>query len=84
MPYPFENIGGMMHLDLGQDQAIRSVCEGKKTLAIFPTGAGKSLCYQVPAVSFEGLVCIASVALMEDQVQQLQEEESSWLILRPN
>ena len=59
----------------GQDQAIRSVCEGKKTLAIFPTGAGKSLCYQVPAVSFEGLCLVISplVALMEDQVQQLQD-----------
>ena len=59
----------------GQDQAIRSVCEGQKTLAIFPTGAGKSLCYQVPAVSFEGLCLVISplVALMEDQVKQLQD-----------
>ena len=59
----------------GQDQAIRSVCEGQKTLVVFPTGAGKSLCYQVPAVSFEGLCLVISplVALMEDQVKQLQD-----------
>lgn len=59
----------------GQDQAIRSVCKGQKTLVIFPTGAGKSFCYQVPAVSFEGLCLVISplVALMEDQVKQLQD-----------
>tara|TARA_B100000575_G_scaffold294556_1_gene311489 strand:+ start:15359 stop:17314 length:1956 start_codon:yes stop_codon:yes gene_type:complete len=59
----------------GQDQAIRSVCEGQKTLVIFPTAAGKSFCYQVPAVSFEGLCLVISplVALMEDQVKQLQD-----------
>lgn len=59
----------------GQDQAIRSLCEGQKTLVIFPTGAGKSFCYQVPAVSFEGLCLVISplVALMEDQVKQLQD-----------
>ena len=58
----------------GQDQAVEAVCKGEKTLCIFPTGAGKSLCYQVPAVSFEGLCLVISplVALMEDQVKQLQ------------
>lgn len=58
----------------GQDRAIEAVCKGEKTLCIFPTGAGKSLCYQVPAVSFEGLCLVISplVALMEDQVKQLQ------------
>ena len=56
----------------GQDQAIRSVCEGQKTLVVFPTSAGKSLCYQVPAVTFEGLCLVISplLALMEDQVKQ--------------
>lgn len=59
----------------GQDVAVRSVLEGKETLVLFPTGGGKSLCYQVPATVFEGLTLVISplVALMQDQVQQLKD-----------
>jgi ATP-dependent DNA helicase RecQ len=57
----------------GQQQAIQSVLDGKDTLVLFPTGGGKSLCYQVPALLFDGLTVVVSplVALMQDQVGQL-------------
>ena len=54
----------------GQEDVIRDVIAGKDTIAILPTGIGKSLCYQLPAYVLEGTVLIVSplVALMEDQV----------------
>jgi ATP-dependent DNA helicase RecQ len=60
----------------GQDEAVRSVFSGKDTLVLFPTGGGKSLCYQVPATVYEGMTLVISplVALMQDQVQQLEDQ----------
>lgn len=57
----------------GQERAIQSVIDGNYTLVLFPTGGGKSLCYQVPALLFDGLTLVISplVALMQDQVDQL-------------
>ncbi|NGP88191.1 RecQ family ATP-dependent DNA helicase [Fodinibius halophilus] len=59
----------------GQKEAIRSVLKGNNTLVLLPTGGGKSLCYQVPATVLEGLTVVISplVALMQDQVQQLND-----------
>ena len=57
-----------------QDQIIRSAAEGKDTLAILPTGGGKSICFQVPAMMKEGIAIVVTplIALMKDQVQNLK------------
>lgn len=59
----------------GQDEVIQAVLDGKNTMVLFPTGGGKSLCYQVPATVLDGLTIVISplVALMQDQVEQLND-----------
>ncbi len=61
---------GFEQFRAGQEDVIRDVIAGKDTIAILPTGMGKSLCYQLPAYLLDGTVLIISplVALMEDQV----------------
>ena len=58
-----------------QEDIIRAVLSGKDVLGILPTGGGKSLCYQVPALAREGLCIVISplIALMQDQVQRLRQ-----------
>lgn len=58
-----------------QEQIINSVLEGNDTLALLPTGGGKSICFQVPQLMKEGLALVISplVALMKDQVQNLAD-----------
>ncbi|HKV08213.1 MAG TPA: ATP-dependent DNA helicase RecQ [Thermoanaerobaculia bacterium] len=66
---------GFKSLREGQEEVIRSVIEGKDTLAIMPTGAGKSLCYQLPGAQLPGITIVVSplISLMKDQVDKLQE-----------
>ena len=58
----------------GQEEIIDSLLNGVSVLAVMPTGAGKSLCFQVPALTMEGLTIVVSplVALMQDQVAALR------------
>jgi ATP-dependent DNA helicase RecQ len=57
----------------GQEQVIHALLAGRSALAVFPTGGGKSLCYQLPALLFDGLTLVVSplIALMKDQVDAL-------------
>ncbi|HIP31299.1 MAG TPA: DEAD/DEAH box helicase, partial [Crocinitomicaceae bacterium] len=57
-----------------QEDIVDSAVYGHDTLAILPTGGGKSICFQVPGIALEGITIIVSplIALMEDQVNNLQ------------
>src|SRR3984957_17417830 len=57
----------------GQERVVEKLMAGESVLAIFPTGGGKSLCYQLPALLLEGLTVVVPplIALMKDQVDDL-------------
>ncbi len=59
----------------GQLQVVQAILDGKDTVAIMPTGQGKSICYQLPAMMLEGTTLVVSplIALMKDQVDSLHE-----------
>src|SRR5690554_7138977 len=59
----------------GQEEVIASVLAGHDTLAVMPTGSGKSLCYQLPALCESGITVVVSplIALMQDQEEKLAE-----------
>ena len=59
----------------GQEAVINAILDGRDILAVMPTGAGKSLCYQVPAMLFSGITLVISplISLMQDQVKALNE-----------
>jgi ATP-dependent DNA helicase RecQ len=66
---------GIASLRDGQRQVIDSVLSGRDTLAVMPTGSGKSLCYQVPAALLDGVTVVVSplISLMKDQLDKLED-----------
>src|SRR5689334_7579811 len=62
------------HFRKGQLDILRSVLSNRDALAVMPTGGGKSLCYQIPALDRPGIVLVVSplISLMKDQVKTLQ------------
>ena len=65
---------GLTEFRTGQKDVIATVLAGQDCLCVMPTGGGKSLCYQLPALVLEGVTLVVSplIALMKDQVDQLQ------------
>lgn len=59
----------------GQDELIKNILEGKDVLGVLPTGGGKSICYQLPALMIDGICLVISplISLMKDQVDSLTE-----------
>ena len=69
-----------------QREIINAVLDQKEVVALLPTGAGKSVCYQVPALMLDGICLVISplLALMQDQVEQLQQKNLKATYIKPN
>ena len=70
-----QSVFGFASFRPGQEEIVKAVVEGSNVLAIMPTGGGKSLCFQLPALCREGVTVVISplIALMRDQVRALRE-----------
>ena len=75
VPQQLRQAFGLRRLRPGQRDVIDRVLRGLSTLAVMPTGAGKSLCYQLPATLLDGITVVVSplIALMQDQCDKLQQ-----------
>src|ERR1700745_3226788 len=74
---------GLDPLRPGQREAVAAALEGRDSLVVMPTGGGKSLCYQLPALAGDGLVLVVSplIALMSDQLRRLEQGGVSAVML---
>lgn len=79
----FRNIWGYDDFRPPQGQIVQSLLQGKDALIVLPTGGGKSICFQLPALLQTGLTLVVSplVALMENQVQELHQRNLSAALL---
>lgn len=70
-----EQVFGYKSFRKGQEQIVSNLISGKDVLAVMPTGAGKSICYQVPALKLDGITIVVSplISLMVDQVRTLRQ-----------
>lgn len=73
----FQRIWGYSHFRSPQDEIVRSLLEQRDTLVVLPTGGGKSICFQLPALLQSGVTLVVSplVALMENQIQELHQRQ---------
>ena len=73
VPQQLRRVFGLRRLRPGQRDVIERALRGRSTLAVMPTGAGKSLCYQLPATLLDGITVVVSplIALMQDQCDKL-------------
>ncbi len=73
--YTLKNVFGFSNFRYGQQEIVENILNGKQTLALMPTGAGKSLCYQLPAIisSKKTIIISPLIALIEDQVAALRD-----------
>src|SRR5688572_4176900 len=78
-----QNLFGLDDFRPRQREVIEDVLAGRDVLCVMPTGAGKSLCYQLPAAIQGGLTIVVSplISLMEDQVNQLRDEGIAAVVL---
>ena len=78
-----QSLFGLDDFRPSQREVVEDVLRGKDVLCVMPTGAGKSLCYQLPAAVQGGLSIVVSplISLMEDQIQQLRDEGLPALML---